>query len=66
MPLVSGCSWRRFNAARGLFYVALIPVFFRTGWIHSVTAVNTLSLIALAEACMAAWRSDVPTDRGAR
>ena len=53
-------SWRKFNALRMVFYVALVPVSYFTGWLKSVTYVALLSLVALAESAMAAWRADVP------
>jgi hypothetical protein len=54
-------SWRRFNAARVVFYLALTPPAYFLGWLRSVTFVSLLSIWALVESGMATWRSDVPT-----
>lgn len=55
-------SWRRFNAAGVVFSVLVWIVATITGIISSVAFVSHVSLLALALAFVAAWRSDVPTD----
>jgi hypothetical protein len=54
--------WRRFSAARLVFYVVLTPVSYLMGWLHSVTFVSLLSLWALIESGVSSWRSDVPNE----
>lgn len=54
-------TWRRFNALRAAFYVfVLSPLAYGFGWLNSVRFVSVLSLVALAEPAVAAWRADVP------
>jgi hypothetical protein len=55
-------SWRNFNLARVLVYIALTPVALYFGWLKSVTFVSLLSIWALVESAAATWRSDVPTE----
>lgn len=55
-------SWRNFNAARVVAYVVLTPVAYLLGWLNSVAFVSLLSIWALVESAVAAWRSDVPTE----
>ena len=54
-------SWRRFNALRVVFYVVMTPIAFWLDWLDSVTFVSLLSIWALVESAIAAWRADVPT-----
>lgn len=51
-------SWRRFSAIRTLVYVGLTPVAYLLGWLSSVRFVSLLSIVALVESAIAAWRSD--------
>jgi hypothetical protein len=44
------------------FVLTPLAVFF--GWLNSVSFVASLSLIALIEPCLAAWRADVPNKGG--
>lgn len=37
-----------------------IPVFWATGWIYSITVVNTVTLITVVQTAFAAWRADSP------
>ena len=53
-------NWRAFNAARVVLYIAMTPVAFMAGWLRSVTFVSLLSIWALVESAIAAWRADVP------
>lgn len=53
--------WRRFNLVRVIAYAVLTPVAYFLGWLNSVTFVALLSIWALVESAVAAWRSDVPT-----
>lgn len=52
--------WRRFSLARVIIYTALVPVAWYAGWLKSVPFVSVLSLVALVESAVAAWRADVP------
>jgi hypothetical protein len=42
-------------------WIVAIPIFWRTGWIYSIAALNTISLWTLAKTEFTAWRADVPT-----
>ena len=53
-------TWRIFNGFRVLVYVVLTPVSYALGWLNSVTFVAVLSIWALVESAIAAWRADVP------
>lgn len=53
--------WRRFNLLRVVAYVILTPIALYFGWLGSVTFVAILSIWALVESAIAAWRADVPT-----
>ena len=55
-------SGRKFTAVRVGLYVILTPVAFWMGWLRSVTFVSLLSIWALVESAVAAWRADVPTE----
>lgn len=54
-------TWRRFSAIRVVVYCVLVPVAWAAGWLESVPFVSLLSIVALIESAIAAWRSDVPT-----
>jgi hypothetical protein len=56
-------SWRALNLARMVAYVILTPVAWWLGWLASVRFVSLLSIWALVESTMAAWRSDVPNKK---
>ena len=53
---------RTFSLVRTLFWLALTPIAYFTGWVHSVAFVSLLSLWALVETAFAAWRSDENPD----
>lgn len=55
-------SWRTANMAGAVFCAILWVVATFTGWIHSVTFLGHISMLALVAAFISAWRSDVPTD----
>jgi len=55
-------SWRKVNAYKTIFYAVLIPLAIYTGWIYSVAFISVLSLVALVEGSLSAWRSDVPIE----
>jgi len=56
-------TWRFFNGLRAILYALMIPVAYMLGWLDSVPLVNVLSVIALVESAIAAWRADVPNRR---
>lgn len=53
-------TWRKFNALRIIVYIVLTPIAFYLGWLASVSFVSLLSIWALVESAVAAWRADVP------
>lgn len=53
-------TWRRFNGLRVCAYLVLTPVAWYLGWLNSVPFVSLLSIWALIESAIAAWRADVP------
>lgn len=57
----SKLTWRNFNGARVVAYVILTPVAWKLHWLNSVQFVSLLSIWALVESAIAAWRADVPT-----
>lgn len=56
-------SWRLVNKARVWVYVALTPIAYFSGWLKSVTFVALLSIWALVESSLAAWRADEPNEK---
>jgi hypothetical protein len=60
---------RRVNGWLTVFWIAMIPVSAKMGWLNSVAYVSTLSLWALVSGHWAAWqaaRVEVMQDREAR
>lgn len=53
-------TWRRFSAMRATIYLAMLPVAWFAGWLRSVSFVSVLSVVALIESAVAAWRADAP------
>lgn len=48
---------RRLNGWLTLFWIAMIPVSYVAGWLHSVTYVSALSLWALVAGHWSTWQS---------
>jgi hypothetical protein len=55
--LASATFMRRVNGWFTIFWLAMIPVSFITGWINSVAYVSVLSLWALVASHWAAWQA---------
>jgi hypothetical protein len=53
---------RDFGLARVIFYSLLTVVSIAFNWIASVKFVAVLSLVALIEGAVGAWRADVPNE----
>lgn len=61
--VIKHTSWRNFNLLRVIAYLILTPIALYFGWLASVTFVALLSIWALVESSIAAWRADVPNEK---
>jgi hypothetical protein len=53
-------TMRRANAVLTVFWIAMVPVAFLTGWLYSVAFISAVSIYANIASHLAAWRADVP------